>query len=584
MDDFVEQAVYGLKRLHRLRDYPIAIVKDGIMKFLKRTIDPLQIKGVRDALFGVFATQKAPTPAPGDQDAIQAGVPPPPLSVSQSNTPAVLGRKSKSPANTAGHEDQSVPAPRSSAKASKKIVVSTHRYALRSKGKIASLQVQELVQEVARLRESVQRLSISRCDDPPVSRSQSQDGYQQAPLQDVSDINKHVEEHLRRLLDKRDAPQAQVAAPPEPETNAQNFVVQRLCDNMAQQQQLIETLASHKEQPEQSVVAVRDNANSMLQFTSNLMEQMFASLTQAQQAQEQNVSRLIESQSSQMQQLREVALRPKESAATEFLQRMLVSFMEHQRAQEQKVNELLEIAAKPQQSEAPQLLAIMQEANAPLLQLLDRSQNAQAELGRLISNEPKNQGLEVVVNFMQQLLHNNMEHQARMYEMSQQSSLAIAASNQENNQRLAEQSTENQRLLLQSFAESAENTAVRLQNRPPELHHQLLPFIREITDTLTVAREALSNSSRPLMICPPPHGAVRISSSPVRSHASSRRHESKAPEQPEVTVDGAASAEESAIAEPKRNRSESERQDQRQPSSPNQQRASSPDPKRPPAD
>ena len=242
--DFVEQAVAGLKRMCEFRQYPIPAVKSGVVKFIKRNIEPRFVEMVKHRLFEVLqppVVEAAPPVAASDAD--QAPVP--------------SGAPAPSPTDVAGAAPPAVPAP-PEAEPHVEPEVFTIRFEDRSASQSApvsrrsrrlrlgrppivtrSATTRAIVQSVGQLAAEVRRLSENRESSRPASSAVTPSTNQTVPAIDRDEIRRSVRDAFiesTSLASSRTNDELAQAVATVSETARQSQrTVEQLCDTLSRQ-------------------------------------------------------------------------------------------------------------------------------------------------------------------------------------------------------------------------------------------------------------------------------------------------------------------------------------------------------------
>jgi hypothetical protein len=528
-EDFIEQASDGLRRLHRLRDYPISVVKSGIVKFIKRNITPSYATTVKKALFdavenvdnpvdvnavrapqpsGVVSTTSIQIPAPTADQAV-------PLIVQHPDQDQHEAPASASPAATKKQKSQSTKS--QSARVSTPITASVTGPITRARAR----QLQALTTSVRVLSNEVAQVREALSSSPPASSTASVSQHPATP--DLSQITMSVERRLRELYPQLASPDRDITSQTVL-TESFNKTLASVCDTLRAQQQeniqLIRDVLARSEPPQQPNELVELLASTRSE--ANALTATLATIT------------------------RDVASHPRDNNSMELLQQLLAWMAEAQREQannfiqvaleEGRANRavsdrFIELLAsrpppRPELPPAPQPLQITVEQSQPSVDLamhinliherLSMIENTQRPT--ITYQQPQNEQL--LAHFAELMLR-SMEFQGRLIQSSEETVRTIRAlveSNGETSRLLIENSSQNHQQLLTHFTTTMENV-VRTHAEPIAL---LRPVLTRALDNLSTSR-AIASSYRPLLIGPPPQ-AVTVTE--VRDRSVGRDRES----------------------------------------------------------
>jgi hypothetical protein len=465
--DFIEHAVDGLKRVSRLRGYPVQAVTSGIVKFLRRNIEQNQITMVRDALFAAVKPD-----ASGPHIAA-----PPPVSTDAGRALQPLVSSSRSDEHSGPHQPRSarevedVPAAERQLRSATPVVVEF------------SLPQSEEDPVSATLRATPPTISVNGSRAPsrtprrqsphPASSTEDDSKRSTTPAFDLDyeRIERSVERTIRELL----PPEALRATDQAQLVSETLQTVRSLCDAITDQQkhqaQLVSDVLAHRhehQQPpqqrddlpalvadfRQEARAVMDCAVSAIKGVAHMMIEQNTSACAAS-------GRLVELVESRLSQAPPVPV-------------------------QQPTPALPPTPPPPLQIDfrfaAPQIV----ELPAPVVTV---QQQASSEA--------------LLASIMEMMSH-NFNYQRQILEHTQQTMLAMTDTSREVSKQLVESSVASQQLLLTNFT-TAVDKAMSAQSQPLA---QLCPVLRQCITSLAATRGALSSVSRPRIMSH--HGVTAV--------------------------------------------------------------------------
>lgn len=502
--DFVVQAVAGLKRMCEFRQYPTHAVKSGVAKFVKRNIEPRFVEMVKDRLFEVLQPPVVEAASPvATSDADQAPVPPgaqAPSPAEGTNAevfeliinalePETAENQLERNPSTIRIEDLSAQSAHGTRRSRRKKQIVRPPYQTRG------VTTRALARSVGQLANHVQRLSEARASSLPASSAVTPSTNQTVPAIDQDAIRRSLREVIHEqssASSRTDEVLAQAVANVSESAKQSSQIVERLCDTLSRQ-------SDRHASDLAAVVAVRPPDNNNV-----------ASL------------QLLED------------LRKESSEFKEFAKSFLLSVMRKGESETAPpmidgVLSKLQAIAESQHQQAQALLMSSAAAQSGLTQSVELLGNRLADSTRLALAPPPPPVIHLgapAINVQPLVQVNSPSDNPRIFEFmatlfAQQREMmahfhasveGIAIASREQSKHLLEQSVSQQGLLLSKFSESV--AGMMQSNASPTL--MLLPVLRQCITGLAQTRESISTIQRSSLMllesCERSEGSVRAES------------------------------------------------------------------------